>query len=88
MDDNSKAPVKPNISTHIGIPIKNKLRFVKGPATAMCPFSLLVTSPATITAPGAMNKNPKKNDSIIPNCNPFGSALNSAQQPFLFATIL
>ena len=35
-----------------------------------------------------MNKTPRKKESIIPNCKPLGSARNSAQQPYLFATIL
>ena len=84
----SKAPDNPKTKVHSGIPIMNKPRLVSGPATAMCPFCRLVTSPATITAPGAMKRKPRRKASITPNCNPFGSALNSAQQPFFFATIL
>ena len=38
-----------------------------GPAIAMCPFCRRVTRPATITAPGAMNKTPKKSDIRTPN---------------------
>ena len=55
---------------------------------AMCPFCLRVTRPATITAPGAINKNPVNATNNIPNFKPLGSALNSAQQPYFLATIL
>ena len=71
-----------------GIPIKNRLKLTAGPAIAMCPFCLLVTKPATITAPGAMNKIPVNATRAIPNFKPLGSTLNSAQQPYFFATIL
>ena len=84
----SKAPVAPNISIQIGSPIMNNAKFVKGPATAMCPFCLRVTRPETNTAPGAMKTIPRIKEIITPNCKPLGSALNSAQQPYFFATIL
>ena len=83
-----KAPVSPRMMPHSGIPIKNNPRLVRGPATAMCPFCRRVTRPATITAPGAMKRKPIKNEMAIPNCRPFGSARNSAQHPFFFATNL
>ena len=64
-----------------GIPIKNKPKLTSGPAAAICPFCLLCTLPATITAPGAMNKKPRRNANATPNLRLWGSARNSAQQP-------
>ena len=41
-----------------------------------------------MTAPGAMNRNPVNATIAIPSFNPPGSTLNSAQQPYFFATNL
>ena len=84
----SVAPVNPRIIPPSGMPIKNSPKLTAGPAIAMCPFCLRVTNPATITAPGAMNKNPVNATRAIPNFRPLGSTLNSAQHPYFLATIL
>ena len=69
------------INTNAGIAINHNTRFESGPASAIIPFCFRLTLPATITAPGAMNKKPMKNAMATPVFKPAGSALNSAQQP-------
>ena len=55
------------------------IMFVNGPARLIIPFCLLFMLPNIITAPGAMNTNPRK---LINNAriSIVMSALNSAQQ--------
>ena len=62
--------------------------FVTGPASAILPNWETVVRPRTITAPGAMNTIPVRAERMTPNLRPEGSALNSAQHPYLFAIIL
>ena len=72
--------LEPNITTS-GNAITHRSKFVAGPAREIMPFCLRSTCPATITAPGAMNKKPNNAAIISPFRKPRGSARNSAQQP-------
>ncbi len=72
--------LEPNITTS-GNTSTHRSKFVAGPAREMIPFCLRSTFPATITAPGAMNRNPNNAAIISPVRRPRGSARNSAQQP-------
>ncbi len=62
-------------------------RLTIGPARLISPFCFLVTLPAMYTAPGAANRNPRK-DIMIASRSPSGYILNSAQAPYLCATNL
>ena len=70
-------------------PIKRiaKTKLVAGPAREIFPFLSFPTCPAIITAPGAANTIPKKEVSTATKSIKL-SALNSAKQPYLWATIL
>ena len=76
--DTEKDPIKKRIASKM---------FTIGPATEIIPLVFLVTFPDIITAPGAANKNPKK-DITIAIINILSNDLNSAKHPNLWATIL
>ena len=66
-------------------PMSQSAMFVTGPARAIRPNWAVVVLPRTMTAPGAMKTMPVNAERMRPNLSPDGSALNSAQQPYLFA---
>lgn len=55
--------------------------FANGPAAAIRPVSKFLVSPLNITAPGAANTKPVKNDNTSDNSKPRGYILNSDQSP-------